>query len=69
MTPAARISAAIEAEIQRSPVPPTTDDLAAAVCKALAAEVTPVSTNRRQTEIRAEILAIAADLRGEVGHG
>ena len=36
MTPADRIRAAIQAEIQRSPAPLTADDLAAAVCEALA---------------------------------
>lgn len=34
----------------------------AAALRTIAAQVTPVSTNRRQTEIRAEILRIADEL-------
>ena len=64
MTPADRIRAAIEAEIQRSPVPPTTDDLAAAVCEALADGLASCGVISGPG-----LLAIAAELRGEVRNG
>jgi len=39
----------------------------AAALRIIAAQVTPVSTNRRQTEIRAEILRIAVELENTDG--
>ena len=64
MTLADCIRAAIEAEIQRSPAPPTTDDLAAAVCEALADQ----AGSAKHWHVN-ELQAIAAALRGEVRNG
>jgi hypothetical protein len=78
-TPADRIRAAVEAKFKRSPAPRTIDDLAAAVCDALADVVVPQEDPslptgetkasrstlwRERMAIRSEILAIAAELRG-----
>lgn len=40
-------------------------DALSAALRALADQVTPLDTNLRQNKIRAEILAIAAELEGE----
>lgn len=73
---AAAIRAAIEAELARSPAPPTTDDIAAAVLQAAADQVVPEAANavgdqhdeaRRDQwlRIRWRLLSIAAKLKGE----
>ena len=54
-------------DAMRAISPAPADELAAAALRALAAQVTPVSTNRRQNEIRAEILRIADELEGADG--
>jgi hypothetical protein len=63
------IRAAIDAEYARSPAPPSTDDFAAAVLRAVADQVVPPCSTRsdRGTQrmmIRHELLAIAAELEG-----
>lgn len=66
MTPADRIRAAVAERTWGHP-PDTIDTIAAAVCEALAETVAPADfRSRRQTNINRQILAIAADLRGEV---
>ena len=80
MTPADRIRAAVSAIWDASPATPTADDLAAAVCEALADVVVPLDPDEalnftteairlNRNGINRSIRAIAADLRGEVGHG
>ena len=75
-----RIRQAVEAIWDVSPVPPTVGDLAAAVCEALADVVVPLdpieamhftteAIRLNRNSIRSQILAIAADLRGEVRNG
>ena len=69
MTPAGRIRAAVAAVWDTSPVPPTADDLAAAVCEALADVVVPTIADPRLSTVRSDILRIARDLRGELSNG
>jgi len=68
MTPADRIRAAVSAVWDASQVPPTADDLAAAVCEALAEYVVLPKYGYADWAmahvIHGEITTIAADLRG-----
>ena len=67
-SPAAQaIRAAVQAEFDRSPAPPTLDELIAAGFRALADQVVPHSAARtdraaQRRKIRAEILGVAAEL-------
>lgn len=71
MTPADRIRAAVSAVWDASPVPPTADDVAAAVCEALADGLVEDHGSYvvRFVMSARDLQAIAADLRGEVKRG
>ena len=58
------IHQAIDACFIASPVSPTVEDLAAVVICAVADQVVPANGSHRNNEIRAELLAIAAALKG-----